>query len=320
LSTGVSTPPAVDLRTELAGLELEHPVLNGSGTFDAIAALRTFGDELRERFPFSAFVSKTITLAPRGGNPPPRLWETPAGLINSIGLPNKGLTGFLEHDLPVLATLPVPLIVSVAGFSQDEFATLVETVAARAEVAALELNVSCPNVKSGCVVGSEAGEMAALMRRIRPLTAKPLIVKLTPNVAEIGPVARAAQDGGADALSLINTLRATAVDPSSGEPWLGAGSGGLSGPAVRPVALALTAATAAATDLPLVGMGGIQDGRHALDFIAQGASCVAVGTESFRDPMAALRVREQLADEMQRRSRHGLHDARSASPGVASPS
>jgi dihydroorotate dehydrogenase (NAD+) catalytic subunit len=320
LSTGVSTPPAVDLRTELAGLELEHPVLNGSGTFDAIAALRTFGDELRERFPFSAFVSKTITLAPRGGNPPPRLWETPAGLINSIGLPNKGLTGFLEHDLPVLATLPVPLIVSVAGFSQDEFATLVETVAARAEVAALELNVSCPNVKSGCVVGSEAGEMAALMRRIRPLTAKPLIVKLTPNVAEIGPVARAAQDGGADALSLINTLRATAADPSSGEPWLGAGSGGLSGPAVRPVALALTAATAAATDLPLVGMGGIQDGRHALDFIAQGASCVAVGTESFREPMAALRVREQLADEMQRRSRHGLHDARSASPGVASPS
>ena len=171
----------------------------------------------------------------------------------------------------MLATLPVPLIVSVAGFSHDEFATLVQAVAERGEVAALELNVSCPNVKSGCIVGSEAGEMGALMRRVRPLTAKPLIVKLTPNVSEIGPVARAAQDGGADALSLINTLRAAAVDPVSGAPWLGAGSGGLSGPAVRPVALALTAEVAAATELPLVGMGGIQEGRHALDFIAAGS-------------------------------------------------
>jgi dihydroorotate dehydrogenase (NAD+) catalytic subunit len=311
VSLGASAPAAetVDLRTELAGIELEHPVLNGSGTFDAVAALRTFGEEVRERFPFSAFVSKTITLAPRGGNRPPRLWETPAGLINSIGLPNKGLEGFLQHDLPVLATLPVPLIVSVAGFSQDEFATLVGEVAARGDVAAVELNVSCPNVKSGCVVGSEAGEMAALMRRVRPLTAKPLIVKLTPNVGEIAPVAVAAEEGGADALSLINTLRATAVDPASGQPWLGAGSGGLSGPAVRPVALALTAEVAAATRLPLVGMGGIQDGRQALDFIALGASCVAVGTETFRDPMAAARVRDELAHELQRASLRSVRNA-----------
>ena len=320
LNAGVSAPPsdAVDLRVELAGVELEHPILNGSGTFDAIAALRTFGDEIREHFPFSAFVSKTITVAPRGGNPPPRLWETPSGLINSIGLPNKGLAGFLEHDLPVLATLPVPLVVSVAGFSHDEFATLVEAVAGRGEVAALELNVSCPNVKSGCVVGSEVGEMGALMRRVRPLTTKPLIVKLTPNVSEIGPVARAAQEGGADALSLINTLRAVAVDPVSGTPWLGAGSGGLSGPAVRPVALALTAEVAAATELPLVGMGGIQGGGHALDFIALGASCVAVGTESFRDPMAGRRVRDELARELQLRSRRRVRDARQASGGARS--
>jgi dihydroorotate dehydrogenase (NAD+) catalytic subunit len=320
LSAGATAPPGVDLRINLAGVELDHPVLNGSGTFDAIAALRTFGDELRERFPFSAFVSKTITLAPRGGNPPPRLWETPSGLINSIGLPNKGLTGFLEHDLPVLATLPVPLIVSVAGFSHDEFATLVEAVAARDEVAALELNVSCPNVKSGCIVGSEAGEMRALMHRVRTLTAKPLIVKLTPNASEIGPVARAAQDGGADALSLINTLRAAAVDPVSGASWLGAGSGGLSGPAVRPVALALTAEVAAATELPLVGMGGIQEGRHALDFIARGASCVAVGTESFRDPMTGERVREELAHELQHRSLRRVHEARGTSRGPQSTS
>jgi len=322
LNAGVSAPPSgvVDLRVELAGVELEHPVLNGSGTFDAVAALRTFGDEVRERFPFSAFVSKTITVAPRGGNRPPRLWETPSGLINSIGLPNKGLTGFLEHDLPVLATLPVPLIVSVAGFSHDEFATLVQAVAGRSEVAALELNVSCPNVESGCIVGSEAGEMGALMRRVRPLTAKPLIVKLTPNVSEIRPVARAAEDGGADALSLINTLRAAAVDPVSGAPWLGAGSGGLSGPAVRPVALALTAEVAAATELPLVGMGGIQEGRHALDFIAQGASCVAVGTESFRDPMTGKRVRDELARELQCRSLRGVQDARLTSRAARSTS
>jgi dihydroorotate dehydrogenase (NAD+) catalytic subunit len=313
-------PLDVDLRTDLAGLGLEHPVLNGSGTFDAIAALRAFGEELRERFPFSAFVSKTITLAPRAGNPPPRLWETAAGLINSIGLPNKGLEGFLEEDLPVLATLPVPLIVSVAGFSTDEFASLVQAVADRDEVAALELNVSCPNVKSGCVVGSEAAEMTALMRRVRPLTGKPLIVKLTPNVADVAPVARAAQDEGADALSLINTLRALAVDPVSGERWLGAGSGGLSGPAVRPVALALTAAVAATTDLPLVGMGGIQDGRHALEFIAQGASCVAVGTESFRDPNAAIRVRAELARELQRRSLRRVRDVRATSRGARSVS
>jgi dihydroorotate dehydrogenase (NAD+) catalytic subunit len=320
LSAGATAPPvAVDLRTDLAGIELEHPVLNGSGTFDAIAALRVFGDELRERFPFSAFVSKTITVAPRGGNPPPRLWETPAGLINSIGLPNKGLAGFLDDDLPVLATLPVPLVVSVAGFSRDEFGTLVDAVAERPEVTALELNVSCPNVKSGCVIGSEVGEMAALMRQVRPLTSKPLIVKLTPNVAEVAPVARTAQEEGADALSLINTLRATAVDPASGRPWLGAGSGGLSGPAVRAVALAQTAAVAAATTVPLVGMGGIQTGRDALDLVTLGASCVAVGTESFRDPAAATRVRAELADELQRESRHSLRAAIAASGRLPAP-
>src|SRR4051812_41125392 len=143
----------VGAMTQLGALELEHPVLNGSGTFDAIAALRAFGPELSERFPFSAFVSKTITVEPRSGNPTPRLWEAPAGLINSIGLPNKGLEGFLANDLPVLATLPVPLVVSVAGFSHEEFAQLVEGVAAEPAVAALELNVSCPNVKSGCVMG-----------------------------------------------------------------------------------------------------------------------------------------------------------------------
>jgi dihydroorotate dehydrogenase (NAD+) catalytic subunit len=276
-------------------MTLDHPVLNGSGTFDAIAAYRTFGPALHEEFPFSAFVSKTITPEPRGGNPPPRLWETPAGMINSIGLPNKGLAGFLERDLPDLARLPVPLVVSVAGFSHDEFADMVEQVAARPEVAALELNVSCPNVKSGCVMGSDPAEMAALMEAVRPRTDKGLIAKLTPNVGDVGAIAAAAEAGGADALSLINTLRAMAIDPASGRPWLGAERGGLSGPAVRAVAIEMVHECASHTDVPLVGMGGVTDGRDALDFIAAGATCVAVGTENFRDPAAGNRVRDELA-------------------------
>jgi dihydroorotate dehydrogenase (NAD+) catalytic subunit len=296
------------MSVELAGMRLAHPVLNGSGTFDAIAALRTFGPALHEEFPFSAFVSKTITPAPRGGNPPPRLWETPAGMINSIGLPNKGLEGFLERDLPELAKLPVPLVVSVAGFSHDEFARMTDEVAARPEVAALELNVSCPNVKSGCVMGSDPAEMAALMKAVRPRTDKGLIVKLTPNVGDVGAVAVAAEAGGADALSLINTLRAMAIDPGNGRPWLGAERGGLSGPAVRAVALEMVHECATRTGVPLVGMGGIASGRDALDFIAAGATCVAVGTESFRDPAAGNRVRDELAASLARGLGAGAED------------
>jgi dihydroorotate dehydrogenase (NAD+) catalytic subunit len=274
------------------GLELEHPVINGSGTFDAIAARRALGEELFEpgRFPFAAFVSKTITPEPRPGNPPPRLWETPAGMINSIGLPNKGLEGFLASDLPLLAELPVPLIVSVMGTSAEQFTRLVSGVAASDDVAAVELNVSCPNVESGLIVGASPAETAALVGALRPLTEKPLIVKLTPNVADPAPVALAAQESGADAVSLINTLKAIAIDPGSGEPWLGGGGGGLSGPAVRAVALAQVARVAAAVDLPVIGMGGIATVRDALDFRAAGADLVAVGTESFRDPLAGRRV------------------------------
>lgn len=279
----------------LCGIELAHPVLNGSGTFDAIAARRAFGDELLERFPFSAFVSKTITPEPRAGNPPPRLFETPSGLINSIGLPNKGLDGFLTADLPRLAELPVPLIVSVMGTSHEQFARLVAGVAERDEVAALELNISCPNVKSGLIVGESPEETRSLLKALRPLTEKPLIVKLTPN-ASPAPVARAAEEGGADAVSLINTLRASAADPAGG-PWLGAGSGGLSGAAVRAVALLQVREVSATVSIPVVGMGGVSSGRHAADLIAAGATAVAVGTESFRDPAAGSRVAAELALE-----------------------
>jgi dihydroorotate dehydrogenase (NAD+) catalytic subunit len=278
------------------GLELEHPIVNGSGTFDAIAALRAFGDELLERFPFAAFVSKTVTLAPRQGNPPPRLWEVPAGLINSIGLPNKGLDGYLEHDLPALARLPVPLIVNVMGFTREEVATLVSAFAERDEVAGLELNVSCPNVESGLVMGADPGETAALLERVRPLTDKPLIVKLTPNATDPGAVAAAARDAGADAVSLINTLKGMAIHPRTGEPWLGGRTGGVSGPAVRAIALAQVADVAGRVDIPVVGMGGVQSGRDAEALLRAGANAVAVGTESFRDPLAGARVAAELAE------------------------
>jgi dihydroorotate dehydrogenase (NAD+) catalytic subunit len=284
------------LSVEFCGLELEHPIINASGTFDAIAALRAFGDELIERFPFAAFVSKTVTLEPRQGNPPPRLWELPAGLINSIGLPNKGLAGYLEHDLPILATLPVPLIVNVMGFTRDEVAQLVDAFAEREEVRALELNVSCPNVETGMTMGADPGEVARLLEHVRPRTAKPLIVKLTPNATDVPAVARAAQDAGADALSLINTLRGMALDPRTGQPWLGARTGGVSGPAVRAIAMALLDAVAQAVEIPLVGMGGVHRGTDALDLMRAGASLVAVGTESFRDPAAGRRVADELVE------------------------
>jgi dihydroorotate dehydrogenase (NAD+) catalytic subunit len=283
------------LTVDLCGVRLEGPVLNGSGTFDAIAARRAFGDALLEHFPFDAFVSKTITLAPRQGNPPPRLWETPAGLINSIGLPNKGLEGFLAGDLPELAELPVPLVVSVMGFSRDELATLVREVGVRDEVALIELNVSCPNVETGLVMGADPAETALAVERVRPLTDRPLVVKLTPNANEPAAVARAAEAAGADAVSLINTLKGMALDPRTARPWLGGTTGGLSGPAVRAIALEQVAAVAAAVELPVIGMGGISSGRHAADFMAVGATCVAVGTESFRDPAAGRRVGAELS-------------------------
>jgi dihydroorotate dehydrogenase (NAD+) catalytic subunit len=306
------------MSVEFCGLELEHPIINASGTFDAIAAERAFGAELHEHFPFAAFVSKTVTLAPRQGNPPPRLWEIGAGLINSIGLPNKGLEGYLAHHLPQLARLPVPLIVNVMGFSRDEVAELVSAFSAREEVAALELNVSCPNVKTGMVMGSDPAEVSALLDQVRPLTAKPLIVKLTPNASDVPRVARAAEAAGADALSLINTLRGMALDPGTGEAWLGGGSGGVSGPAVRAIALAQVHSVASAVSVPVVGMGGVQRGRDALDLLRAGARLVAVGTESFRDPNAATRIRLEL-EQLSATVAEGAIDAR-AGVSPTSPS
>jgi dihydroorotate dehydrogenase (NAD+) catalytic subunit len=279
---------------DLCGVQLRGPVLNGSGTYDAIAARRTFGDALLDNFPFDAFVSKTITCHPRQGNPPPRLWETPAGLINSIGLPNKGLEGFLAEDLPKLAELPVPLVVSVMGFDHAELKRLVTAVAERDEVSLLELNFSCPNVETGLVMGADPAETARAVEVLRPLTEKPLIVKLTPNASEPARVGAAAEDAGADAVSLINTLKGMALHPLTRQPWLGGATGGVSGPAVRAVALEQVFAVSRRVSIPVIGMGGVASGRDAADFISAGAACIAVGTESFRDPAAGSRIGAEL--------------------------
>jgi dihydroorotate dehydrogenase (NAD+) catalytic subunit len=296
------------------GLELAHPIINGSGTFDAIAARAAFGDHLFSAFPFAAYVSKTITLAPREGNPPPRLWEASAGLINSIGLPNKGLEGYLAEDLPRLAGIsaapqagiesrPVPLITNVMGSSAQELSSLVEACGERGEIAALELNVSCPNVKTGLDIGADPRQLEQVVRAVRGLTRKPLIVKLTPNTADVAACAEGAQAGGADAVSLINTLRAMALAPVGPQPpsatgsrraWLGGGSGGLSGPAIRAVALAQVAAVCTRVSIPVVGMGGVQSAAHARELIDVGATLVAVGTESFRDPAVGARIAREL--------------------------
>jgi dihydroorotate dehydrogenase (NAD+) catalytic subunit len=292
---------------EFCGLRLAHPIVNGSGTYDAIAALQAFGEPLREAFPFSAYVSKTITLRPRAGNPPPRLWEAPAGMINSIGLPNKGLEGYIAQDLPLIAgfrtdpaaageALEVPVITNVMGSTADELAELVEACDAQAQIAAIELNVSCPNVATGLDIGADPAELERVVAALRPRTPKPLIVKLTPNAADVPACALAAETAGADAVSLINTLRAAALAPDAGPRlWLGGGTGGLSGPAIRPVALAQVTAVAASVEIPVIGMGGVQRAEHARQLLDAGASLVAVGTESFRDPAVGTKIAAGLS-------------------------
>lgn len=290
------------MSVDFCGIPLAHPVINGSGTFDALAARTTFGQALDESFPFAAFVSKTITLQPRAGNPPPRLWEAQAGLVNSIGLPNKGLARYLTEDLPELARLPVPLITNVMGSTAEELAELARACDERTEIAAIELNVSCPNVHTGLDIGADPIQLRNVVSAVRAATAKPLIVKLTPNCADVAACAVAAEEGGADGVSLINTLRAMALAPSARtksreagpKPWLGGGTGGLSGPAIRPVALAQVAAVASRVSIPVIGMGGIQTSAHARQFLDVGATLVAVGTESFRDPLTATRIARDL--------------------------
>jgi dihydroorotate dehydrogenase (NAD+) catalytic subunit len=259
-------------------------LLNASGCLDALAA-----PEVARTL--DAFVTKTVTPLPREGNPPPRFVETESGMLNSVGLQNPGSEAFLAQTLPRLRDLEIPIWVSVGGFSARDYADMCARIDRCDEVAAIELNLSCPNVE-------EAPETAAeLVAAARRSTAKTLYAKLSPATWDIAETARAVADAGADGLSLVNTIRGLALDGSSLRPTIARGTGGYSGPALRPVALACVYACANAVELPIVGMGGVGSGRDALALVAAGASAVALGTVLFSDPFAAARVRAELAEE-----------------------
>ena len=273
-------------------VELEHPVMNASGTLDPLAA-RDAGVPVH--LDVAAVVTKTITPLPREGNPPPRVAETPSGLLNSIGLANPGVDAFVA-SLPELVALGRPLVVSIGGFAVDDYVQLARALARASGIVALELNISCPNVETGCIsIGSDPAETTAVVRGCRDATSLPLWVKLSPNVADVAEIGRAAAAGGADALVCVNTLRGMAIDPWTARPVLGAETGGLSGPALKPVALAAVWTCATSCGLPIVGVGGVLSGRDARDLLDAGASAVQVGTALFRDPGAAARVNDELA-------------------------
>jgi dihydroorotate dehydrogenase (NAD+) catalytic subunit len=269
-------------------------ILNASGCLDALVA----PDVARS---LDAFVTKTVTPLPRGGNPPVRIAETDAGMLNSIGLANPGRDRFLADHLPRLRELGVPLWVSVGGFSADEYAA---TCAQLDGIEAIELNLSCPNVDDA---PETAAEIVAACRAATPL---PLFAKLSPATWDLAEVARAVAAAGADGLSLVNTIRGLALDERTLQPRLGTGSGGLSGPALKPVALACLYACAAAVELPIVGMGGVADGLDALELVAAGATAVALGTILFADPGAPVRVRSELDAELAARGLGGAGAAR----------
>jgi dihydroorotate dehydrogenase (NAD+) catalytic subunit len=259
------------------------PILNASGCLDALTAPAIARS-------LDAFVTKTVTPLPREGNPPPRIAETDAGMLNSIGLQNPGIEAFVDEVVPRLGELGVPVWVSVGGFSAADYAAVCERLDEQEDVETIELNLSCPNVE-------EAPETAAeLVAAARAVTGKPLYAKLSPASWDVADSARAVAAAGADGLSLVNTIRGLALDPRTRRPKLGLGPGGYSGPALRPIALAGVLACAAAVDLPIVGMGGIETGRDVEDFVAAGARAVALGTVLFSDPWAPERIRSELAD------------------------
>lgn len=287
-----------DLRVDIGGLALQNPVIAASGTY---GVGREYS-ELVDVKKLGAVCAKTITLKAQSGNRPPRLWETPSGMLNSIGLQNDGVDAFIERDLPFLESLGVPIIISIAGNTIDEYEKLAKMVGALDGVDAIELNISCPNVKAGgAVFGSDAGMAAEVTSKTRLATSKPLIVKLTPNVGDIADVALACDRAGADAISLINTILGMAVDIETGRPRLGAVVGGLSGPAIRPIAVRMVYQVAQAVDVPVIGMGGISCPADALEFIIAGAVAVSVGTANFVDPKAPLKVVEGIDEYLEAR-------------------
>ena len=279
------------LETEICGIRLRNPVIAASGTF-------AYGVEFASVTDLSAvgaFVVKGISKAPIAGNPAPRLWEAEAGMINSVGLQNIGVEAFIRDKVPQLARVPTPYFVNVFGYAPEDYVEVVRRLEGVEGPAAYELNVSCPNTeRGGMVFGSDPGLLGELVGALRTETRRPLIVKLSPNVARIEPLARAAQDSGADAISLVNTFVSLAVDARARRPRIGAGFGGLSGPAIKPLALRMVYEASMAVQIPVIGLGGIATGEDAAEFMVAGATVVQVGTASFWDPGACARVAREL--------------------------
>ncbi|MEA3368279.1 MAG: dihydroorotate dehydrogenase [Planctomycetota bacterium] len=292
----------IDLGVQVGPIAMKNPVATASGCGG-------YGEELAEFYDLSrlgAVVTKSITLRPREGHPPPRLVEVRAGMLNAIGLANVGLERFLDEKLPALGRFDVPVIVNVAGSTPDEYVEVCRTLDAAEGVAGIELNVSCPNVdRGGMEFGTEPSAVTRLTETIRAeVTRAALIVKLSPNVTDIAETARAAADAGADALSLVNTLRGMAIDPWTGRPALTNRTGGLSGPAVKPVAVYMVRRVwekvAGPRQLPIIGLGGIQFPEDVVEFLRAGATAVAVGTANFVDPETCVTLVDGLRDALAR--------------------
>jgi len=279
------------LATSLCGIPLKTPVLAASGTF-------AYGVELKDLVDLSALggiVVKGLSREPMDGNPPPRVWETEAGMINSIGLQNIGVRAFVQEKLPELRGAGTAIFANVFGYAVEDYIEVVRILEDAEGPAAYELNVSCPNTKHGGIFfSSDPSLLSEVIRAVRPIAKRPLIVKLSPNVARIEPLAKAAEESGADALSLVNTFVSLAIDPRTRKPRLGAGFGGLSGPAIKPIALRMVYEAARAVKIPVIGLGGISQGLDAAEFLIAGASAVEVGTANFWDPTAPLRIAREL--------------------------
>ena len=279
------------MEVTIGGNTLQNPVCVASGTFG-------YGSEYEDLIDLSkigALFAKSVTKEPRSGNDIPRLIETPSGLINSIGLANVGIERYLTEKIPFFGTLPCPVVANIAGGTGDEYCELVERLGDKEEVWGFEINLSCPNVCHGLAFGTDPEAVEELTTRLRKLTTRPLIVKLTPNVTDITTVAKAAETGGADAISCINTLIGMVIDIEERRPVLPAGTGGLSGPAVRPVGVAAVYRVARAVSIPVIGIGGIMGAEDAIQYLLAGASAVQVGTGNFVDPSTVEKVVEGIA-------------------------
>ncbi len=288
--TKLGTTKLMDLAVSLGRLRLKNPVLVASGTFGYAREMEQIVDLPR----LGGILPKTITAEPRIGNEPWRTVETPAGLLNAIGLDNDGVDAFLEHHLPYLREIETSIIVSVAGRTADEFVSLAERVGDERGVAAIELNLSCPNVSGGVDFGTDAEACRRVVQAARERCAVPILAKLTPNVTRIAEIARGAADGGADAVCLINTVLGIAVDWRNRRPMLGNGMGGLSGPAIKPIALRCVHQVRAAVEIPIIGIGGVASIDDVMQFLVTGASAVQIGTANYYDPTVSMRILDQL--------------------------